>query len=246
MELRVTSPVTDLLPKPNTGRTRQLVYGEAFQVEQSDGDYAIGRASRDGYHGAILQSELGVSEPPTHRIAVPASHSYGSADFKNPDAQPLSFGSQLRVVSAQGNFFETAQGRFVPKPHLRPLNAPFADPVTVAQMFFGTPYLWGGNSIWGIDCSGLVQMAFLSSGRDCPGDSGPQQDQLGRLLPPGSGFERGDLLFWKGHVALVVDPHTLIHANAHHMAVAYEPLSDALRRIEEQGDGPLLAHKRVD
>lgn len=246
MELRVSAQVTDLLPRRGAGRTRQLVFGEGFQVGKTDGDYAIGHTLRDGYPGAVLQNDLYVAEPPTHRIAVPASHSYGSADFKNPDAQPLSFGSQLRVVSAQGNFFETAEGRFVPKPHLRPLNAPFADPVMVAQMFFGVPYLWGGNSVWGIDCSGLVQTAFLASGIDCPGDSGPQQEKLGRLLPPGSGFERGDLLFWKGHVALVVDPHTLIHANAHHMAVAYEPLTDALRRIEEQDDGPLLAHKRVD
>ncbi len=246
MLLRVSVPVTDLLPTPNTGRTRQLVFGEGFEVTSEQDGFATGRAMRDGYPGLIRRDHLAEAEAPTHRVSVPASHSYGSPDFKNPDASALAFGSQLRIVSATGAFFETEGGRFVPKPHLRPLNLPFTDPVTVAQLHFGVPYLWGGNSIWGIDCSGLVQTAFLACGIDCPGDSGPQQSALGSELPDGTNPQRGDLLFWKGHVAMVIDPQTIIHANAHHMAVAYEPLSDALRRIEAQGDGPLLAHKRLD
>ncbi|WP_236626181.1 C40 family peptidase [Actibacterium mucosum] len=157
----------------------------------------------------------------------------------------VSFGSRMRVVSADGNFFETHDGRYIPKPHLRPLNAPFADPVTVAQMFFGVPYLWGGNSAMGIDCSGLVQAALVAAGIDCPGDSGPQENALGTPLALGSKPQRGDLLFWKGHVAIAVDHDTLIHANAHHMAVAYERIPDAIQRIESQGDGPVTAHKRL-
>ncbi len=245
MGMRVLSPVADLLPKANAPRTRQLVFGEEFTVTATEGDFAIGHASRDGYPGVILKSQLSEQPAPTHRIAVPASHSYASADFKDPAVAPLSFGSQIRVVSAKGAFFETSEGRFIPKPHLRPLNAPMADWVTVAQMFFGAPYLWGGNSIWGIDCSGLVQGALLACGRECPGDSGPQMEQLGTAVPKGEAVERGDILFWSGHVAMAVDPQTIIHANAHHMAVAYERLGDALQRIEAQGDGPLLAHKRL-
>ena len=113
-------------------------------------------------------------------------------------------------------------------------------------MFLGTPYLWGGNSRLGIDCSGLVQASLLACGIPCPGDSGPQERALGNYAPPnGSAYLRGDLLFWKGHVALVRDSETLIHANVFHMAVAVEPLQPAIDRILTQGDGPVTAHKRL-
>jgi len=137
---------------------------------------------------------------------------------------------------------EIEGGFFVPKPHIRPIERPFSDPVTVAQLFFGTPYLWGGNSAFGIDCSGLVQAAFLACGIDCPGDS---DMQMSMGAPASAPYRRGDLLLWKGHVALCVDDEVLIHANAHHMAVAYEPILRAIARIEAQGDGPVTAHRRM-
>ena len=242
---RLTRPVADLLAAPGGRRERQLVWGEPFTVLERHEGFAFGQSGKDGYVGYIEDSALGPVVEATHRVAVLASHAYPAPDMKSHEVMGLSFGARLRVVSASGAFFETAEGYFVPKPHLRPLKVPFADPVTVAQMHFGVPYLWGGNSSWGIDCSGLVQAALLAAGIDCPGDSDMQQAALGRALPPGTPPERGDLFFWKGHVALAVDGATMIHANAHTMSVAYEPIADAIARIEEQGDGPVTAHKRL-
>ncbi|MBN2907671.1 MAG: C40 family peptidase [Rhodobacteraceae bacterium] len=242
---RVTRPLVDLLRAPGGPRERQMLLGEAFEVLEIHEGHAFGWAARDGFVGYVPAQALSDSAPdPTHIVAVPASHAYSAPDLKRPEVMGLSFGTRLRVVSASGAFFETAEGWFVPKPHLRPANAPFADPVTVAQLFFGAPYLWGGNAIWGIDCSGLVQAAWLASGRACPGDSDQQARSLGTALPPGTTPERGDLLFWAGHVALVVDPQVMIHANAHTMSVAYERIPEAIARIEGQGDGPVTAHRR--
>ncbi|TDX33376.1 NlpC/P60 family protein [Rhodovulum visakhapatnamense] len=245
VQFRVTRPLTDLLRAPGGPRERQLVLGEAFELLEMHEGFGFGWAARDGFVGYVAAQALAADVPaPTHRVAVPASHAYSAPDLKRPEVMGLSFGTELRVVSAEGRFFETAQGWFVPKPHLRPLNVPFRDPVTVAQLFFGVPYLWGGNSGWGIDCSGLVQMAWLASGRACPGDSDQQERELGEALPVGSPVERGDLLFWRGHVALAVDPEVMIHANGHTMSVAYERIADAVARIEAQGEGRPTAHRR--
>ena len=126
---------------------------------------------------------------------------------------------------------------------MRGLERPFSDPATVAQLHFGVPYLWGGNSTLGIDCSGLVAAALRACDIACPADSDMQQQVLGR--PFEGEYERGDLLFWKGHVGMMVDPETLIHANAHHMATAYEPIERAILRIAAQGDGPVIARRRL-
>lgn len=242
---RVTRPLVDLLAAPGGARDRQLVLGEGVEVLELRDGHAFCRATRDGYVGYVAADALGADVPePTHIVAVPASHVYSAPDIKAPEVHALSFGTRLRVVSASGAFFETAQGWFVPKPHLRPANAPFADPVLVAQMFFGAPYLWGGNAIWGLDCSALVQAAWLACHRPCPGDSDQQARALGTALPQGTPPERGDLLFWAGHVALVVEPDVMIHANAHTMSVAYERIGEAIARIAAQGEGPVTAHKR--
>ncbi|MBK5933479.1 NlpC/P60 family protein [Rhodovulum imhoffii] len=242
---RIGPPVADLLRTPAGLRDRQLLHGESFEVLEIRDGYAFGQAGRDGYVGYVTAEALTDLPEPTHIVAARATHAYPAPDMKRPELCGLSFGTRLRVVSASGNFFETAEGWFVPKPHLRPANAPFKDPVTIAQLFFGTPYLWGGNSAWGIDCSGLVQAAYLACGLPCPGDSDQQEETLGTALPPDSPVQRGDILFWKGHVALAVDDRVMIHANAHHMAVAYEPVADAIARIVAQGDGPLTHHKRL-
>ena len=245
MSVAVTQPVVDICDGPGGPRIRQLLLGDEVQVGAVRDGWAQVVAAKDGYTGWVDERALGDGFDATHRVAVLASHLYPAPDMKSGGETWVSFGSRLRVVSAEGAFFETHDGRFVPKPHLRPLNAPFADPATVAQMFFGVPYLWGGNSAMGIDCSGLVQAALLAAGTPCPGDSGPQERTLGAPLAEGAAPRRGDLLFWPGHVAMAVDGDTLIHANAHHMAVAYEPITAAVDRIEAQGDGPLSAHKRL-
>jgi cell wall-associated NlpC family hydrolase len=156
----------------------------------------------------------------------------------------LPFGAEVTVTDERQKVFETPHG-FIAKKHLRPLDRPFSDPATVAQLFFGVPYLWGGNSTRGIDCSGLVQAAYHACGHACDGDSDMQCEGLGTALTEDAPLQRGDLIFWEGHVAMMVDAETMIHANAHHMAVVYEGLAQATLRIKTQGDGDILARRRV-
>lgn len=237
----VAVPVADLCRAPDGPRDRQLLLGMAVTVYEEREGWAFVQSARDGYVGHVAAASLGPPGEVTHRVATPATHAYRDEDIKSPDVMALPFGAALQVVAERRKFWETTVG-FVPKSHLWPVGKTFSDPVTVAQMHFGVPYLWGGNSTRGIDCSGLVQAAWSACGRPCPGDSDLQRAELGTAAED---YRRGDLLFWKGHVAIVVDEETMIHANAHHMAVAYEPIGAALKRIDAQGDGPLLAHKRT-
>ncbi len=242
---RVTVPVADLAETPEGPRLRQIQMGEAVTVHESLGGWAFVRADKDGYVGYVKERTLAERPDPTHWLAVPASHCYSAPDIKSPDVSWLGFGSLLTIVARQPGFMETDLGRFVPERHLWPVGKRFSDPVNAAQLHFGAPYLWGGNSTRGIDCSGLVQASLVAAGLGCPGDSDMQEAELGYGLPPDTRPERGDLLFWKGHVAIAVDGETLLHANAHHMAVAYEPYTGAVRRIEAQGGGPVTSHRRL-
>jgi cell wall-associated NlpC family hydrolase len=243
-EARVIVPVIDLLDAPNGKRDRQLLFGEAVTIFERLSGHAFVQAGRDGYVGYVAEDSLGEALTPTHRVATRATHAYMSEDMKSANLMRLPLGARIRVLDERKAFYETSAG-FIPKKHLRPLDQPFADPVTVAQLFFGTPYLWGGNSDLGIDCSGLVQAACLACDIACPGDSDLQCAELGNLLEDGLPPQRGHLWFWKGHVGWVVDGETLLHANAHHMAVTYEPLEAARLRIEAQGGGAVIARKRL-
>lgn len=241
----VQLPVVDLWSTPQgTDRDRQLLMGEAVDVFERRDGMAFVRSHRDGYVGYVAERALGAPVDITHIVGVPATHLYSTPDFKRPQAMRLPFGARLRVVAASAAFFETDAGLHVPRPHLRPANRPFTDPASVAQLFFGVPYLWGGNSSDGIDCSGLVQAACLACHIPCPGDSDMQEATLGEPVSDGPVL-RGDLFFWKGHIAMAVDGDVLIHANAHHMAVSYERIPDAIARIEEQGGGGVTARRRL-
>lgn len=236
--------VVDLCAAPAGKRDRQLLLGAAVTVYERSEGWAFVQAKADGYVGYLRQSGLTFPASPTHRVSTPATHAYATESFKSQNLLHLPFGAQVTVTDERHKFFETPFG-FIPKKHLRPVDHPFSDPATVAQLFFGVPYLWGGNSTLGIDCSGLVQAAYHACGHLCGGDSDMQRDGLGVLLPPDAPLQRGDLVFWKGHVAMMVDAETMIHANAHHMAVVYEGLAQATLRIKAQGDGDILARRRV-
>ncbi|KIC22734.1 MULTISPECIES: C40 family peptidase [unclassified Leisingera] len=244
---RIGVPVADLLRTPDGARDRQLVYGEPVTVYEDCGGWAFLQAAKDSYVGYVPSSALTTPFEATHWVSAPATHAYSADDFKSPETSALSHGSRVEVMGGTGQFtgrfVETSLG-FIPARHLSPLGAHADDPVMVAELFLGTPYLWGGNSRFGIDCSGLVQAALLACGTPCPGDSDMQEEELGEPVPDAD-YSRGDLLFWKGHVALVRDAETLIHANAHDMAVAIEPIGAAIKRIQAQGDGPLTSHKRL-
>lgn len=242
---RVIWPVADLCRAPGEARLRQVLMGDAVTVLEDRGGWAFVQAAKDGYVGYVQGAALAERPEPTHWVAVPAGHVYAAPDLKSPELSELVFGNAVTCVAHVPKYHETARGGFIAKPHLWPIDKRFSDPVTVAQLHFGAAYLWGGNSIRGIDCSGLVQAALLACGIDCPGDSDMQEAALGTALARDTPLQRGDLLFWRGHVAMAVDGTTLIHANAHHMAVAYEPADKAIRRIEAQGGGPVTSHRRL-
>jgi cell wall-associated NlpC family hydrolase len=228
----VQQPLVNLSEAPRGDRASQLLFGEGFRVIDERDGFAFGQSLRDGYCGYVLSAALSRQEAMTHWVAAPATHLYPKPRLKTPPEVSIFFGSQVRVTADLGDFQRISTGHFVPSGHLQPLRARFGDPVGVADMFLGTPYLWGGCSRWGIDCSGLVQAALVACGLDCPRDT-DQQRSVGRPLDPDEPGQRGDLIFWEGHVGLLSDGGMLLHANAHHMAVAYEPLDEACARIAE-------------
>ncbi|WP_171237905.1 C40 family peptidase [Ruegeria sp. HKCCA5763] len=242
--LRISKPVVDLLRDPEGPRDRQVLFGDTVQVAEEKDGWSRVIADKDGYTGWLQTDQLTHDIPATRWIKAPATHAYESANFKSRDLVSLSFGSKIHVLAETDRYLETEWG-FVPKVHTAPISDTPHDPVAVAELFLGTPYLWGGNSRFGIDCSGLVQAALLACGIPCPGDSGDQERALGTTLADGSAAQRGDLLFWKGHVAWVSGENLILHANASHMAVVFEPMDQAIERIQAQGDGPITAHKRL-
>ncbi len=238
---QINDVVVNLFRSTDGPRDRQLIYGDEVTHLGNSGDWAYVQSNKDGYHGYVSKDLMRQSKEPTHWVSAPSTNTYMEPDFKSPDMGHLTFGSRVLVEEDIERFVATEIG-FIPSQHLQPVSIQLSDPAAVAALFLGTPYLWGGNSRWGIDCSGLVQAALLACGQPCPGDSDQQMSLGDDATGP---YQRNDLLFWKGHVALVSDANTLIHANAHAMSVTFEPIKNAIERIEAAGDGPMTAHRRL-
>lgn len=242
---RVIAPVSDLAREPGGLRDRQLLCGARVLVLERVEGHAFVQAERDGYVGYVPEAELGPDTVPTHWVVAPATHLYPAPDLKRRELAMLPFCAELRVVREVGTYSETDAGLFVPSKHLMRFGQRAGDPAAVAETFLGSPYLWGGNTRDGIDCSGLVQISCWACGIPCPGDSDHQAKKLGRALAPEESLRRGDLVFWQGHVAIAVDEDTLVHANAHAMAVSYEGYKEAISRILAAGEGPVTVRRRL-
>ncbi len=240
---RVAVTLLDLtaVADPEAERATQLVYGEVFTVyeERPDG-LAWGQAASDGYVGYVRADGLAPAAGGGVRVTAPWSQVYARPEARARTGLELPCLSEVQVSGTTGGFARLRGGGFVPRAHL----APVEDWVALAERFAGAPYLWGGRSLRGIDCSGLVQVALVAAGRTAPRDSDMQAALVGEPLPGRARLGRGDLVFWKGHVGIMRDAATLLHANAHHMAVASEPLTSATARIAGAGGGPVLARRR--
>lgn len=221
-------------PHHGAALATEALLGERVTIyEDSAEGWSWGQLESDGYVGFIPSIALGApAAVPTHAVSARRTFVFPGPSIKLPPQMALSFGARVAVASIQEPFAVTAQGGYLPAAHLTPCEAHDNDFVTVAEKFLGAPYLWGGKTSDGIDCSGLVQVALTACGIACPRDSDMQQAALGvRADTQTETMRRGDLVFWKGHVAIARGDGSIIHANAHHMAVATEPAAGAIARI---------------
>lgn len=235
---RVVVPVADMRPVPDqaAGLDTQLLFGEPVSVLDRAGGWAWVKSGTDGYVGYIAADALGERVPqPTHIVTAQRSFVYPEPELKRPATRTLSLGSRVIATGEAERrgtrYLLLAGGGAMIARHLGEIGAPAADDyVSIAARFLETPYLWGGRSGFGIDCSALVQLSLMLAGHTAPRDSDMQEKTLGTAIGRATAA-RGDLLFWKGHVAIMEDADTVLHANGHTMTVARERLDDAIRRI---------------
>lgn len=246
---QVTFPVVGLRPKPDmaSGIDTELLLGEAVQVfDRADG-WAFVQAQADGYVGYIPDVAVGAVGVATHWIIAPRTFLYPAAELRRPPVAALSMGSRLTFVGEEETrgtrYLMTAKGEGVIAAHCLPVDRMVSDDyVAVALRFLETPYLWGGRSGFGIDCSGLVQLSMAMTGKFALRDTDMQIKSLGTEIERDQ-LRRGDLVFWKGHVGVMEDETTLLHANGHTMNVARENLDEAIQRIGWLYDWP-TAYRR--
>lgn len=237
----IATPVADLRrgPKSDAGLDTQLVLGQPVSVfERTDG-WAWVQSMDDGYVGYVEEKALTEAKSPgTHLVIAPRSFVYPGPDLRFPMVRALSMGSLVTVTGeaeTRGTrYLMLADGSAMIARHLKAVAETAPDYVAVAEELLNTPYLWGGTSGFGIDCSGLVQLSMRISGMAAQRDSNMQEETLGEPLDPGPDYQnarRGDLVFWKGHVAIMTNETDMIHANGHTMLVSREGLKDAIARI---------------
>ncbi len=226
----------------------EALKGDRATIYDRPGEgWAWGQLHGDGYVGWLPERAL--SKPgaaATHKVTALRTFAFPGPSIKLPPLDTLPLGARIAVSREEATFAVTSDGRFVPRQHVGLLDAFERDYVAVAERFVGTPYLWGGKSSLGIDCSGLVQIALNACGTGCPRDSDMQERSLGRAMAlSGTALRRGDLIFWSGHVGIARDGATMVHANAHHMATAIEPIADAIARIAAAGSA-VTGIRRLD
>ncbi|HEV2515271.1 MAG TPA: NlpC/P60 family protein [Devosia sp.] len=230
-------------PSADAEQLDQLLFGELFEVlDEADG-WAFGQAHRDGYVGYVAAAALGVpGAKPTHTVRALRTYGFSAPSIKAAPVGLYSMNAPVAEEGREGRFIKTAGGWIVEQ-HLAPVGEDAPDYVAIAAQFVGTPYQWGGRESLGLDCSGLVQQALYAAGIACPRDS-DQQAAMGEPVEA-SALRRGDLMFWRGHVAMLTSPTEIIHANSFHMAVAIEPLAEVVERTSRLGGGEPTGYRRI-
>ncbi len=230
-------------PSENAAAVSELLRGEIFAVVDCSGAWAWGYGRHDNYVGYVPVAALGAATIASHVVAQPAALVFIEPNIKAPIVERLPMGARLAIDGIEGDFLRAANG-FVHKRHVVATAEVAEDFVAVAERLIGTPYRWGGRSGDGIDCSGLVQLALAFAHIDCPRDSDQQREAVGEAVAEHAVARRGDLIFLPGHVGIMTDATTLLHANAWWIAVAREPLADVLARQPEGGD--IIARRRIE
>jgi cell wall-associated NlpC family hydrolase len=249
-EFEIVDALASLRERPSTEAMllTQALKGERVTIYDRNGEgFAWGQLKADGYVGWLPDRALGKpAAAPTHKVTAIRTLAFPGPSIKLPPLETLTMGATITVTREDGPFAVTREGWYLPRQHLGHIGHHEADFVAVAERFVGTPYLWGGKSSLGIDCSGLVQLSLNAAGSTCPRDSDMQQNALGTALDAveSKKLRRGDLIFWKGHVAIVRDAESIVHANAHHMATAIENTGEAIARIKAAGS-EVTAVKRL-
>jgi cell wall-associated NlpC family hydrolase len=248
-EFEIVDGIAPLRREPSSDAelSTQVLKGERVTIYDRNGEgWAWGQSNSDGYVGWLPDRALAKpGAPPTHKVTALLTFAFPGPSIKLPPIGTLPLGAKLAVRRGDGVFAVTHDGWYVPQQHLGTLDVNESDFVAVAERFVGAPYLWGGKSSLGIDCSGLLQVALNAACIGCPRDSDMQEEALGRALPPAEALRRGDLIFWKGHVAIARDADSVVHANAHHMATVIENTRDAVARIKAAGC-EITGIKRMD
>jgi cell wall-associated NlpC family hydrolase len=225
-------------PRPDAPLDTEALKGERVTIYDTNAEgYCWGQLAADNYVGWLPSNALApAGSAPTHKVVALRTFAFPGPSIKLPPIEALPFGATLAVARIADRMAVTASGAYVPAVHLKPLGDDERDFVAVAERFLGVPYLWGGKTALGLDCSGLVQISLAACGMACPRDSDVQEAALGApIAMSADNLKRGDLVFWKGHVAIVRDATNLVHANAFHMAVAVEPVAEAIARIRAAG-----------
>jgi hypothetical protein len=249
-EFEITEALAPLRigPSSDAELATQALRGERVTIYDRNAEgFAWGQLNSDGYVGWLPDRAL--RKPgavPTHKVTVLRTFAFPGPSIKLPPVDTLVMGATITALREDGPFAVTREGFYLPRQHIGRVDTMQTDFVAVAERFVGTPYLWGGKSSLGIDCSGLVQVSLNAAGTGCPRDSDMQRDGLGRALDAVESrkLQRGDLIFWKGHVAIVRDGDSIVHANAHHMATVVENTREAVARIKAAGS-EIVAIKRL-